>query len=119
MFVICYRTGDGETHYADTDDTEKWRMEHADMQIDHIFDKSSCLIWSRTMEMTRFYQQCAAYGFTHDDYMCTVRGQKGNRLSFVGFLPGNRKYKCLLRDMDDGRLIKADAGYVRKRMEAK
>lgn len=134
-YLILYTDEQGQNRFTECNDdkytengifdTAAFIADHPNMRLDgsntcHIIgihDTQTDLLNIIKREEEMFRDYCGMYGFAFDDYRRRVR----NPISqceglFIGFLPQNRKYKALIRDVVTGRLTKASLSYVRKYM---
>lgn len=126
LLVICY-TENGNKSFGEFQDIRQFTDNHPNTDINYIFDQTEQLVLTnnglktkadiidKLTEISDYNQLCIKYGFFQSEYKIQVRfPDRPGTYELFGFNPRNKKYKCLLREIDSGKLLKAEPSYLRK-----
>lgn len=119
VYVMCFTDSTQESHYElSTMKPEEWEKANPTLHLVYAFRKEDELIYGSQCEKDNFMSQCGRYGFAPEDYQKVFRGIYGDELMLIGFISKNRKYKCKLKNINTGRMVKATVKYVKDYMNA-
>lgn len=124
--VICY-TENGNKSFGEFQSIQQFTDRHPGTDINYIFDNAKQLvltndglttktdIMDKLTEASEYNRLCIKYGFFQSEYKIRVQfPDRPGTYELFGFNPRNHKYKCLLREIDSGKLLKAEPDYLRK-----
>lgn len=120
MIVICY------TDPSDTNRTQLWsrttslqnfKDTHPEYTI-HMAFREDTDIFNRVNEYEEaFISAHQNYGFDITDLHKKFRGHDGNVYELYGLKPKNRKYKCMVRDVNTETYYKMTPMYVKTQLD--
>lgn len=91
---------------------DKYIAANSDKRIIGIYDEMSNILKKNDAQRAEFELHCRYYDFLPEHYNCRVMPN----YRFVGFLPGNHKYKALLYNETTNRYTKATLAFVERNM---
>lgn len=68
-------------------------------------------------EEKEFEKYCRKYGFSKDMYGYTFTDKEGTTVKFIGFIPQNRKYSCMLQNIKNKEKYSCSPEFIRKYIE--
>ncbi len=69
-------------------------------------------------EKAEFKKYCRRYGFSEDMYGLEFTDSDSRRVRFVGFIPTNRKYSCIIQDIVSKKKLCCSVEYVQAKLLA-
>lgn len=125
--IVCIFTADRHPNWIQTNDpryvrdsytfnTSAFEKDNPGINVIAVFADDQNLARKGGTEKAEFEQLCKSYGFETTDYNRKIYNSNGHDIYLRGFLPRNRKYKCLTYDATTGNMMKSTTNWVKRNL---
>lgn len=121
MLVICYFnptiTEVDSNKYETAENIDEFKRKNPYAIITYVFDQKQNLKEKRYGDSYEFNAICEKYGFSPNDYKRQFKDHNGHTARLINIRPKNRKYPCIIEDMDTNEIYKATPEFTRQMMK--